>query len=85
MDNLSMALHCVYSTASFKEAALKCANMRGDSDSVCSVVGQICGALYGVESIPASWLREVQRWDQHGDIALTAFKLCEVGNELCRK
>lgn len=38
-----MALHCVYNSNSFQEALLLCANMRGDSDSVASVCGQIAG------------------------------------------
>jgi len=75
MDNISMALHCVYTTTSFEEALLKCANMRGDCDTVCAVTGQIAGAIYGVESIPAQWIEEVQRWDNGGDIALKMYKL----------
>lgn len=47
-----MALHCVYSTTSFSEALIKCANLRGDSDSVCAVAGQIAGAFYGFQAIP---------------------------------
>jgi len=75
MDNLSMALHCVWSTDNFKDAMLKCANMRGDSDSVCAVVGQIAGAMYGVHTIPPGWIRKVQQWDREGDIALKGYKL----------
>lgn len=29
-----MALHCVYTTSDLKEAMLKAANLRGDSDTV---------------------------------------------------
>jgi len=75
MDNLSMSLHCVYTTDSFEGAVLKAANMRGDSDTVCAVVGQIAGAMYGVEAIPPSWLDAVQRWDKGGNIALRMYKL----------
>eukprot|EP01094_Clydonella_sp_ATCC50884_P006768 TRINITY_DN1595_c0_g3_i1.p1 TRINITY_DN1595_c0_g3~~TRINITY_DN1595_c0_g3_i1.p1 ORF type:complete len:438 (-),score=181.53 TRINITY_DN1595_c0_g3_i1:337-1650(-) len=75
MDNLAMSLHCVWSTDSFEAAVLKAANMRGDSDTVCAVVAQIAGAMYGVEAIPASWLEAVQRWDKGGDIALRMYKL----------
>merc|ERR1719323_2373438 len=69
-----MALHCVYSTRSFEEAVLKTANLRGDSDSVCAVAGQIAGALYGASAIPAEWLECVQRWDG-GSIAARALML----------
>jgi len=75
MDALSMALHCVWTTDSFENALLKVVNMRGDSDSVGSVTGQIAGTLYGVQSIPSDWIRSIQQWDNNGDAALTAIKL----------
>jgi len=74
MDCMAMALHCVYTTHNFTEATLKAANLRGDSDSVCAVVGQIAGALYGVSAIPEPWLERVQRWDG-GTIAARAMML----------
>ena len=75
--NLSgaMALHCVWSTQSFSEALLKVINLRGDSDTVGSITGQIAGALYGVEDIPTDWIATVQRWDRQGEILHTAAKL----------
>lgn len=63
MDAMSMALHCVYSTDSFKEATLKAANLCGDADTVCAVAGQLAGALYGVSAIPQAWLDRVNKWD----------------------
>jgi len=74
MDCMSMALHCVYSTTSFEEATLKAANLCGDSDSVCAVVGQLAGALYGASSIPHDWLCCLQQWDG-GSIAARALML----------
>merc|ERR1712232_704971 len=59
MDCVAMALHCVYTTSSFVDATLKAANLCGDSDSVCAVVGQLAGALYGASSIPQDWLANV--------------------------
>jgi len=76
MDAVSMALHCVYTTDSFKAATLKAANLRGDSDSVCAVVGQLAGALYGASSIPDDWLARVQQWDG-GSILARALMLHE--------
>jgi len=74
MDALSMALHCVYSTDSFESACLKCANLRGDSDSTCSVTAQIAGAVYGLHSVPKDWIAAVSKWDNHL-VGLRAFKL----------
>eukprot|EP01123_Difflugia_compressa_P007067 TRINITY_DN1953_c0_g5_i1.p1 TRINITY_DN1953_c0_g5~~TRINITY_DN1953_c0_g5_i1.p1 ORF type:complete len:518 (-),score=124.56 TRINITY_DN1953_c0_g5_i1:29-1582(-) len=63
MDAMAMALHCVFTTTSFKKAMLKCANIRGDSDSVCAVAGQIAGAVYGFTQIPKTWVHTVLEWD----------------------
>lgn len=83
MDAVSMALHCVYTTTSFSEATLKAANLRGDSDSVCAVVGQIAGALYGASAIPEDWLERVWRWDG-GTIAARALMLHNHESLPCR-
>jgi len=82
MDCLSMALHCVWTTETFSEAVLKCANIRGDADTVSAVTGQIAGALYGISQIPTPWLQAVQKWDNDGDISLRAFKLYQNGSKL---
>lgn len=48
MDALSMALHTVWHTNSFKQCALWNANMGGDCDTVGAIAGQIAGAIYGI-------------------------------------
>jgi len=58
---------------------LYCANMRGDSDSVCAVVGQLAGAVYGLEAIPKSWIDCVEKWDGGGTIKLRGYKLFKLG------
>eukprot|EP00012_Vannella_robusta_P001020 CAMPEP_0206182968 /NCGR_PEP_ID=MMETSP0166-20121206/367_1 /ASSEMBLY_ACC=CAM_ASM_000260 /TAXON_ID=95228 /ORGANISM="Vannella robusta, Strain DIVA3 518/3/11/1/6" /LENGTH=401 /DNA_ID=CAMNT_0053597751 /DNA_START=114 /DNA_END=1316 /DNA_ORIENTATION=+ len=63
MDALSMALHCVWNTNSFNEALLKVINLKGDSDTVGSITGQLAGSLYGVGDIPSDWISAIQEWD----------------------
>ena len=75
MDAMSMALHCLWTTKSLKEAMLKSANIRGDSDTVTSICGQMAGAIYGCSEIPAKWMEIVGTWDPHGFIPLRAYKL----------
>ena len=77
MDCLSMALHVLYKTNSFKDAILKAVNLCGDADSVGSVVGQIAGAYYGLDSIPKDWIKILNIWD-HNEIALRAYILCNL-------
>jgi ADP-ribosyl-[dinitrogen reductase] hydrolase len=69
-----MALHCVWSTNSAKDAILKAVNMCGDADSVGAVTGQIAGAAYGFSDFPKDWISTVNRWDNH-EIGLRAFRL----------
>ncbi|MGE0282731.1 MAG: ADP-ribosylglycohydrolase family protein [Rhizobiaceae bacterium] len=75
MDALAMALHCVWSTSSFADAVLKCANLGGDSDTTAAITGQIAGAIYGASAIPTDWIEAVLRWDAHSDILLRAHRL----------
>jgi len=75
MDGLAMSLHCLFTTSSFEECLLKAANLGGDADTVCAIAGQMAGSVYGVSSIPKTWLDVLQKWDNGGDIALKAFKL----------
>eukprot|EP00755_Sulcionema_specki_P005129 Sspe_Gene.31892::Locus_15674_Transcript_1_1_Confidence_1.000_Length_1596::g.31892::m.31892 len=74
MDNLAMSLHCLYTTSSFEEATLKAANMCGDADSVCAVTAQMAGSLYGLSSIPSTWIDRVQRFDA-GTVVARALQL----------
>ena len=77
MDAMAMALHILYKTNSFKEAILKAVNLRGDADSLASVVGQIAGAYYGYDSIPKEWIKKINEWDNN-EIALRGYILCHL-------
>ena len=79
MDNMAMSLNIIYNTNSFKEAIIKAVNLRGDADSVASVVGQIAGAYYPIENIPYDWIQEIYRWDR-GEIALRGYMLTRLRN-----
>jgi len=75
MDALAMALHCVWTCDNFVDTLIKTVNLRGDSDSVGSVAGQIAGAIYGCSQIPTPWISTIEKWDGGGTIALRAYKL----------
>ncbi len=61
IDSLEAALWCTARTSSFAEAVLLAANLGEDSDTVAAITGQLAGALYGREGIPARWL-ETLAW-----------------------
>jgi ADP-ribosylglycohydrolase len=55
IHTLEAALWAFHSTDSFQEGALKVVNLGEDADTTGAVFGQIAGAFYGVEGIPAEW------------------------------
>ena len=55
VHGLRLAVHGLLDFPSFKDATLAIANMGGDSDTNAAIYGQLGGAFYGVEAIPASW------------------------------
>ena len=55
VNGLRLAVHGLLDFPSFKDAALAIANLGGDADTNCAIYGQLGGAFYGIEAIPASW------------------------------
>ena len=74
MDGLAMALHISYQTNSFKEAILMAVNQGGDCDTVGAIVGQITGAMYGVDKKMSEWYKESVDGKKH-EILAKAYKL----------
>jgi ADP-ribosylglycohydrolase len=52
---LEAALWALHWTGSFREGALRVVNLGDDADTTGAVYGQLAGALYGEEGIPATW------------------------------
>ncbi|MCP5505739.1 MAG: ADP-ribosylglycohydrolase family protein [Chlamydiales bacterium] len=77
MDGLAMALHCIYTTATFEEAVLKATKHGGDADTVGAITAQLAGALYGLQAIPKTWIDSIRRHDGDGEIACRALHLLE--------
>ena len=53
VECLEAALWALYCSESFEEGALLAVNLGDDADTTGAVYGQLAGALYGVEGIPA--------------------------------
>jgi ADP-ribosylglycohydrolase len=78
---LELARWCFASTGSFRDGALRAVNLGGHSDVIGAVYGQLAGAHYGLEAIPAPWRRSLARADtiaQLGD-RLLGHALVELG------
>jgi ADP-ribosyl-[dinitrogen reductase] hydrolase len=59
--SLEAALWCFHSTSTYESAVLRAANLGDDADTTAAIVGQIAGAFYALEGIPAQW-RERLHW-----------------------
>lgn len=59
VKSLEAALWAFYRSDSFREGCLLAVNLGDDADTTGAVYGQIAGAFYGVEEIPASWRTQV--------------------------
>ena len=55
VKSLEAALWAFHSSQNFREGALKAVNLGEDADTTAAIYGQIAGAHYGVQSIPAGW------------------------------
>jgi ADP-ribosylglycohydrolase len=56
VESLEAALWCFLGTSTYRDAVLEAANLGDDADTTAAICGQVAGAFYGVDDIPASWL-----------------------------
>lgn len=56
VQSLEAALWAFDGTDTFADAVLLAANLGDDADTTAAVCGQIAGAYYGMDAIPAHWL-----------------------------
>jgi ADP-ribosylglycohydrolase len=63
VDSLEAALWAFYRSDSFEEGCLMAANLGNDADTTAAVYGQLAGAFYGVEGIPAGWREKLAMRD----------------------
>ncbi len=78
VDCLEAALWAFWHTADFREAILMAVNLGGDADTAAAVCGQLAGAYYGYDAIPAHWLSALYC---QSDIQHIAIQLIGLENE----
>ncbi len=64
VDTLACARWAVARSTDFRSAVLLAANLGGDADTIAAVTGQIAGARWGMEGIPAEWVERLARRDE---------------------
>ena len=82
-EALAISLYCSLKfSGNFKRGVLAAVNHSGDSDSTGSITGAILGTLLGVESIPGSWVQNVEESGRIKKIANDMFSIFKDGKEL---
>jgi len=61
VDTMQTVFHYFFSTASFEECLIGVVNQGGDADTTGAIAGMIAGAFYGLESLPARWLKKLNK------------------------
>ena len=64
VKSLEAALWAFHSTSSFREGCLAAVNLGDDADTTGAVYGQLAGAYYALDRIPADWVSKLA----HGDL-----------------
>ncbi|MBN1319177.1 MAG: ADP-ribosylglycohydrolase family protein, partial [Anaerolineales bacterium] len=59
VKSLEAALWCFLNTDDYRQAILEAANLGDDADTTAAVCGQLAGAYYGLDGIPAGWVEKV--------------------------
>ena len=61
VDTLEAAVWCLLNTNNYRDALLKAVNLGRDTDTVGAVTGSLAGLYYGIENIPADWLKVLKK------------------------
>ena len=64
VDTLEAVLWAFHHSQDFRDGALKVVNLGNDADTTGAIYGQIAGAFYGVEAIPAGWRERLTMTDE---------------------
>ncbi len=67
--SLEAALWAFYHSGDFREGALLAVNLGDDADTTGAVYGQLAGAFYGEEGIPAAWRDTIAQRESIGELA----------------
>ena len=59
VKSLEAALWAFYHSTDFRHGCLKAVNLGDDADTTAAIYGQIAGAYYGVDGIPAEWRERI--------------------------
>lgn len=77
VESLEAALWAFYRSDSFEEGCLLAVNLGDDADTTAAIYGQLAGAYYGMNGIPANWLQRIAMKDFIGQTAMRLYEAAE--------
>lgn len=75
VESLEATLWAFHKAADYHDTILRAANLGEDADTTAAIAGQIAGAHYGAQNIPARWL---ERLAMRAEIEELAERLCHL-------
>jgi ADP-ribosyl-[dinitrogen reductase] hydrolase len=80
LNSLVCATWAFLNNDTFESGALAAVNLGGDADTIGAIYGQLAGAYYGAEAIPADWRAVLFQESEISRLAteLSEFKMCEI-------
>lgn len=78
VHSLEAALWAFYHSNNFREGALLAVNLGEDTDTIAAIYGQLAGAHYGAEKIPAHWREFIAMRDVIEDKARQLLRVSEL-------
>lgn len=61
VDTMQTVFHCFFRARSFERCLVETVNQGGDADTTGAIAGALAGAYFGEESIPARWLKRLDK------------------------
>lgn len=77
--SLEAALWACYHSHDFRSGCLLAANLGDDADTTAAIYGQLAGALYGVNAIPARWRAQLSLGAEIEALALALYRHTQPG------
>ena len=68
VDTIEAALWAFFSTANFKDGAIRAVNLGEDTDTIGAIYGGLAGAYYGYEEIPQDWREGIAKRDMVSEV-----------------
>ncbi|MBK9729852.1 MAG: ADP-ribosylglycohydrolase family protein [Chitinophagaceae bacterium] len=69
LHTLEAGIWCLLTTDNYKDAVLKAVNLGEDTDTTGAVTGGLAGLLYGLDNIPANWIKQIAKQDDIEELA----------------